>query len=233
MNISIVLMCLVAVVQSRKSWYYTGEFSHNPSIIGNSGYFDGKLIELDSLFRIDHNCSDLEDRFPHLYDSNIQMSWISFYGNAIIGFKEFSSFLSSEELRYLQYMLPSTSSSNIRVCGVTKYDIVVTSDYSDPIVQPIQVEIGIYDSFLNTFEDRHFVNASVGSLVACILVNDYDVHLVLYSTDLRGHFSLFRHTWHPVDVDVKTFLSSPRNLSVTTYNIWHNNPPEWIVRNGK
>jgi hypothetical protein len=64
-------------------------------------------------------------------------------------------------------------------------------------------------------------------------------HHIVIAEDIRERLSLTQHTWHsvyppplslPPSSTATPILHNPDyNVRLMTYNIWHNNPPTWVV----
>jgi hypothetical protein len=144
----------------------------------------------------------------------------------------------------------------LEILDVWQYDILVSVNQDDPL----QYEIGLYDlpsaSWLKY--GIHQVRLGKEWRIICKIshsetkrdpLRHLEVHRFVVTSDLYQTLTMTQHTWEPLHSDTEqnkettpllkhndqqqSEADSPLQLRVMTYNIWHNNPPAWLLHDNK
>jgi hypothetical protein len=133
-----------------------------------------------------------------------------------------------------------------------------TSSTSVPSPIIMQAEIGLYDHDLDTFLQREWNNVTMGTLHAVTITlhpdtqiptspdhhqyHHYHQHQIMYMWDLFGRMTILQHTWQSYNnnnqqgikkTEETSTSTSIKSLKILSYNLWNNNPAEWVYREKK
>lgn len=143
----------------------------------------------------------------------------------------------------------SLKSFSARYFGLLTAVNYAAEDRNEAIVSS---EIGLYDHSKRVFVKRIWKNITGGEIIAVKVLETRTAliegsssqqplppieHKLLYSADLHGRNTLFQHIWNQSSEDAELYASKKDNpdghknypsLRVLTFNIWHNNPANWV-----
>ena len=141
--------------------------------------------------------------------------------------------------------------SSVQALSARYFALISAVNYAaeDRSKAVLSSEVGLYDHSKRVFVKRLWKNITGGEIIAVRLIDNRTrtiestnlqhllppiEHKLLYSADLYGRNTLFQHIWKQVsdkdnDNDRKAEGNgNHRSLRVLTFNIWHNNPPNWV-----
>lgn len=243
---------------SGKAWYYTGKFLHDhitSTINSSSGrqkeFFSGSVLSLDKLFHTDHDvysqiCVDnnLEPSLP--WNS---LDYYVFSGQLALKFRSQNCTASQSEVNYIHRLLHIDTNEKVlsfQIHNIMNYDLAISIDYGKNVesddgtifrtdydmIYPLMPEIGLYNRETDSFERTEAINNTIGYIMAYHVMYQSIKHFIVVTTDPRKQmFALMRHTWNDSsndNLENKYGNDVKLKVNIMTYNLWHNNPPQWV-----
>ena len=220
------LLYVARLIANKKQWHYTGKFKNN-EITNN--FFESKTFDYSTILP---QC--LHDN--EIIDETISKNeWQIYSGQMILKLKSFNQTIDDLSIKYIKQNI-FNENQNITINCARYYALTLSPNYASESILPLEAEIGLYNYQTKEFESYEWMDSNIGSIVTVSVLDHANQleHSIILTTDLYlRYISLIMHTWKSVNLSNTQTIQSidSKELKVMTYNIWHNNPPNWIYNN--
>lgn len=234
-----IFLVFIDEIESRKSWYYTDAFQYNTL---SSNFFSGSKFNLNDLFSNANSddCScQINETVTH---DESRYNWSVYSGQTLIKLISHNCTIHAKETAFIESsVLKDISKRHTSICSAVYYDLGIGVDYgaNSHDLRALAVEIGLYDHNVGQFELKSWLNMTIGRLTA-ITINEISdenssnviKHQIILTADPRyNKLALIMHTWISSLPSESVSKHNIHQLKLSTYNIWHNNPPSWKYHN--
>lgn len=244
--------CVLHVCAQR--WYYTGEFKNEQV---ESNLFPGDILHYDHLF------SDQTIGKTFLYSGGLVIKAAQYSHDDIVLGEGDHNFVHSvcdqhgvQGSSIQDLHLQSRMLYNIVISH--NYSPKLNESSGASYHALLEAEVGLYDG--RKFLEKKMLEVSSGNLTAIVVKATYlstaaeaevDIsgssvevavyaveHKIVYTTDYFGRIALVMHTWEHVrspnsPPSPSTISEHGHKVRLMSYNLWHNNPPDWVYHDRK
>lgn len=230
--LAITFVFLVVPFCNSQRWYLTGHEEGNDSTLVNGGIFAGFTVNL-----------------VDIHESSVRNSTSVYYGRTMLNESEPSADLLKNIGASIDVIVGI--GRNRMYCGNTNEDMTLkvfdhlgSIDYSTVY----RFEIAQWNQEIRELVNHQWLSLRLGSVATAELCSrsslqhldfkdntelDERMHFVTMARDNSGSHFVNTHLWwnrNHYSVIGTGAVDTPKTLRlrVMTYNLWHNNPPEWV-----
>lgn len=197
-----ILLCLAlfAIGRVECQLYRLGERNADVTTVD----FAGDVLDLHTLFET----SAESDNSTVLY----------FGGGILLRLGE-----GQQDENVLETIRESVRDESATIATQKVYDMLYCVDFASKEKRPYEIEVGRWDRTTRQFSEKSWRNKPVGSLLVAIVTTGHRLHHIIVNVDLIGRRSVVLNVWKNAQKEEKS------HVKVVTFNLWHTNPPSWVI----